>query len=340
MPKEPGKIRSEYLFAALMCIVVALCLTVVIVTNSCSADDQSGQNDSESGTSSDAVLSGQTESTGSDADVSGGTQSDAVSAPSLPADVENVTLNSPAKATEGLLVPLPTSSSASAGGQLQNIYSWNASKYANEGEHPYTYSGTKLELREDALTAFNAMTTAFRETQGKTNLLVNRAYLASPGADAKAAEKNLASGCAVELGLYPADPDGDSIGSGKFLWLADNCTNYGYILRYPAEKSAATHESGNAGLYRYVGFEHAAYMGANHLCLEEYLEAVRTYSSASPLRVSYKDVNGLDKTCAVYFVPATGGEATQLPILSGEQVTGYTYSGNGSDGFVVTCYLS
>ena len=184
------------------------------------------------------------------------------------------------------------------------------------------------------------MTTAFRETQGKTNLLVSRSYLSSPGTDAKAAEKNLASGCAVELGLYPADPDGDTLGSGKFLWLADNCANYGYILRYPAEKSAATHESGNAGLYRYVGFEHAAYMGANHLCLEEYLEAVRTYSSSSPLTIAYKDVNGLEKTCAVYFVPATGGEAAQLPVLSGERVTGYTYSGNGSDGFVVTCFLS
>ena len=337
MPKEPGKIRSEYLFAALMCIVVALCLTVVIVTNSCSVDDEGG-NDSESGTSSDAALSGQTESTGSDADVSD--VSDAVSGPGIPTDVRNVTLDAPAKATEGLLVPLPGSSSDAVGGKLQNIYAWNASKYANEGEHPYSYSGTKLELREDALTALNAMTTAFRETQGKTNLLVSRSYLSSPGADAKAAEKNLASGCAVELGLYPADPDGDTLGSGKFLWLADNCANYGYILRYPAEKSAATHESGNAGLYRYVGFEHAAYMGANHLCLEEYLEAVRTYSSSSPLLIAYKDVNGLEKTCAVYFVPATGGEAAQLPILSGERVTGYTYSGNGSDGFVVTCFLS
>ncbi len=339
MPKEPGKIRSEYLFAALMCIVVALCLTVVIVTNSCSVDDEGG-NDSGSETSSDASLSGQTESTGSDANVSDGTQSGDMSGSSLPTDVTNVTLDSPAKATEGLLVPLPGSSSDAYGGKLQNIYAWNASKYANEDEHPYSYSGTKLELREDALTALNAMTTAFRETQGKTNLLISRAYLSSLGADAKAAEQNLASGCAVELGLYPADPDGDNLGSGKFLWLADNCTNYGYILRYPAEKSAATHESGDAGLYRYVGFEHAAYMGANHLCLEEYLEVVRTYSSASPLRVAYKDVNGLEKTCAVYFVPATGGEATQLPILSGEQVTGYTYSGNGSDGFVVTCFLS
>lgn len=336
MPKEPGKIRSEYLFAALMCIVVALCLTVVIVTNSCSADEEGG-NDSGSETSSDTTLSGQTESTGSDADVSD--VSDVVSGPGIPTDVKNVTLDSPAKATEGLLVPLPGSSSDAFGGKLQNIYAWNASKYANEGEHPYAYSGTKLELREDALTALNAMTTAFRETQGKTNLIVSRSYLSSLGTDAKAAEKNLASGCAVELGLYPADPDGDNLGSGKFLWLADNCTNYGYILRYPAEKSAAIHESGDAGLYRYVGFEHAAYMGTNHLCLEEYLETVRTYSSSSPLRVAYKDVNGLEKTCAVYFVPATGGEATQLPILSGDQVTGYTYSGNGSDGFVVTCFL-
>ncbi len=340
MPKEPGKIRSEYLFAALMCIVVAICLTILIVTNSCSSDE----NGSEGETSSDAASSGQSDSTGSDANVSDGvsdgTSSDAASGSAFPADVKNVTLDAPAKVTEGLLVPLPGSTPGSAGGSLQNIYSWNAEKYASEADHPYAYSGVGLELRTDALAALNAMTVAFRETRGTTNLVVSRAYVDALGADVKAAEQNLASGCAVELSIYPDDPDGDTLGSGKFLWLADNCTDYGYILRYPAEKSAATHESGNASLYRYVGFEHAAYMGANHLCLEEYLEVVRTYSSSSPLDITYKDVNGLEQTCAVYFVPATGGEAAQLPVLSGSEVTGYTYSGNGSDGFIVTCFLS
>ena len=38
MPKDNGKVRSEYLLAALMCIAVAFFLTILIVSNSCSVD--------------------------------------------------------------------------------------------------------------------------------------------------------------------------------------------------------------------------------------------------------------------------------------------------------------
>ncbi|MBQ1254468.1 MAG: hypothetical protein IIX91_01650 [Clostridia bacterium] len=139
--------------------------------------------------------------------------------------------------------------------------------------------------------------------------------------------------------LYPADKDGDNIGTGKFLWLVDNCNRFGFILRYPSLKSSVTQVSGygSGRVYRYVGYEHAAYMAKYHLCLEEYLDAVRPYTAEAPLAVEYTDASGDARKCWVYYVPAGEGETTSITIRGGED-TVYSVSGNGSDGFIVTCY--
>lgn len=55
-------------------------------------------------------------------------------------------------------------------------------------------------------------------------------------------------------------------------WLMEHCWDYGFILRYPNEKSAVTGIIYEPWHYRYVGLELAAEMRANGLCLEEYLE--------------------------------------------------------------------
>lgn len=335
MPKENGKIRSEYLLAALMCIAVAFFLTILIVSNSCSVD--SPEEDSSSvATSSDS--SGASES--SEESVS--------SAQPKPVKVDQVPLASPASVAEGVLVPTPdpeaiaSAGSNILGGSLTNIYSFNARQYTTEAEHPYGYSGVGLELREDALKALNAMVTAFHTTKGvKTHLIVEKANVKTVSSgDQQAVEENLAGGCSVLLSVYPVDPDGDYLGSGKYLWLADNCTNYGYILRYPAEKSDSTHQNGNTRLFRYVGYEHAAYMGLYHLSLEEYLDTLRTYTSVdAPLEITYTDAGGNERTCEVYYVSAPGGQVSELPIRGGEG-TEFTYTGNGSDGIIVTCYTN
>lgn len=54
-------------------------------------------------------------------------------------------------------------------------------------------------------------------------------------------------------------------------WLMEHCWEYGFILRYPAGKSALTGISYEPWHYRYVGLEAAREMAARALCLEEYL---------------------------------------------------------------------
>ena len=55
-------------------------------------------------------------------------------------------------------------------------------------------------------------------------------------------------------------------------WLMANCTNYGFILRFPDGKSDITGIIYEPWHYRYVGKEMAAKITESGLCLEEYLE--------------------------------------------------------------------
>lgn len=54
-------------------------------------------------------------------------------------------------------------------------------------------------------------------------------------------------------------------------WLADHAQDYGFILRYPADKTAITHTAYESWHYRYVGVTVAQEITAQELCLEEYL---------------------------------------------------------------------
>ena len=54
-------------------------------------------------------------------------------------------------------------------------------------------------------------------------------------------------------------------------WIAENCHKYGFIIRYPADKTALTGINFEPWHLRYVGIAHAEYMKANNLCLEEYI---------------------------------------------------------------------
>lgn len=55
-------------------------------------------------------------------------------------------------------------------------------------------------------------------------------------------------------------------------WLMEHCAEYGYILRYPTDKSYLTGVNYEPWHYRYVGAEAAREIMSQGLCLEEYLE--------------------------------------------------------------------
>ena len=57
-----------------------------------------------------------------------------------------------------------------------------------------------------------------------------------------------------------------------FQWMVAHCAEYGFILRYPADKQEITGVMYEPWHFRYVGEEAAAYIMEHGLCLEEFLE--------------------------------------------------------------------
>ena len=70
--------------------------------------------------------------------------------------------------------------------------------------------------------------------------------------------------------------DGVTSGSGfastkQYNWLIKNCVNYGFVLRYPEDKTAFTGMQYDPCRFRYVGEDNALQMRKFSMCLEEYV---------------------------------------------------------------------
>lgn len=76
------------------------------------------------------------------------------------------------------------------------------------------------------------------------------------------------------------DGSGNFGSSDAFQWLKENCAEYGFILRYPVDKTEITGYNYEAWHYRYVGVEVAREITNNNLTLEEYLGLVYTVNKS------------------------------------------------------------
>ncbi len=66
----------------------------------------------------------------------------------------------------------------------------------------------------------------------------------------------------------------NSFGYEVYDWLDQNAYKYGFIKRYPEDKTEITGIINEPWHYRYVGYDAALEMTERSLCLEEYLEAI------------------------------------------------------------------
>lgn len=85
------------------------------------------------------------------------------------------------------------------------------------------------------------------------------------------------TGLCCDITDYYHELKDDSLeNTDTFRWLNDHCAEYGFILRYPKDKSGGA-DTVTGCIYepwhfRYVGTEAAQYIKANNLCLEEFWE--------------------------------------------------------------------
>ena len=70
-----------------------------------------------------------------------------------------------------------------------------------------------------------------------------------------------------------------------YFWLQENSYRYGFIFRYPRNKTDITGVAEEVWHYRYVGVEAATEMYEKGLCLEEYLAEKQEAKDGSRLRV-------------------------------------------------------
>ena len=145
-------------------------------------------------------------------------------------------------------------------------------------------------------------------------------YLALPG------HSEHHTGLALDLDTYfpETNESGGFSGTGEYQWAADHAWEYGFVLRYPQDKTALTGIGYESWHYRYVGLPHSYLMASGGLCLEEYTELLRHY----PVDGAHLTAECLGVSYELYFCPA--GRLI-VPIDRA-----YTVSGNNVDGYVVT----
>lgn len=86
-------------------------------------------------------------------------------------------------------------------------------------------------------------------------------------------EHNL--GLAADIvSLYNQMLDESQSSTPEFIWLKENCQNYGFILRYPKDKEDITGVMHEPWHFRYVGEDVAKEIKDKGICLEEYIQEI------------------------------------------------------------------
>jgi zinc D-Ala-D-Ala carboxypeptidase len=106
-------------------------------------------------------------------------------------------------------------------------------------------------------------------------------------------------------------------------WIEENAWEYGFILRYPKDKTEVTGIQYEPWHIRYVGLPHSAIMEEKGFVLEEYLQYLQEERS---ITASYEG-----KTYTITYYPAS--EAAQITIPEGAE---YEISGDNIDGIIIT----
>ncbi len=231
----------------------------------------------------------------------------------------------------------------------------------------YQVSNTNIALTDEALTSMNAMADAFYAETGSSEMIIVSGYrnvedqrriyndrVASQGEELAAlyvatpTYSEHHTGLAMDLSFYTADGKSVAVEEYEYgSWIDEHCAEFGFVLRYPSDKIDITKIGYESWHYRYVGIPHAAIMTSRNLCLEEYIDEIKQYTTdTSFLWVqsdgSFASVSpdaAPNEGYLIYYVPKSAGGDTEIQIPRGNRFQNYSISGNNVDGFIVTIFL-
>lgn len=203
----------------------------------------------------------------------------------------------------------------------------------------YGVSDLVVCLDEEVIEHLNELMEDFAENQYNTDIVVIGGYRSSEDQSQRYNEgisgvmsgfSDYHTGRSFDMGVFPQDGSGSGYYSptGIYAWIDEHAADYGFVVRYPEGKEVYTNERARTQTYRYVGVPHSTYMKQNNLCLEEYIEKLKSYTINKPLEIS--SGTSLYK---VYYVEADDGTETDVGIPLGSD---YEVSGNNQDGFIVS----
>ncbi|MCU1806423.1 VanY-A/VanY-F/VanY-M family D-Ala-D-Ala carboxypeptidase [Cytobacillus firmus] len=201
----------------------------------------------------------------------------------------------------------------------------------NELTRGYGVLNSEIYLSEDVAREFSEMIAA-AEKEGVRNFSITSGFRGfeeqsvlyqEMGSDyalpAGYSEHNL--GLSLDVGskqMKMADaPEGK--------WIEENAWKYGFILRYPKDKTDITGIQYEPWHLRYVGLPHSAIMKEKNFVLEEYLDYLKEEKQISV------SMNGEKYTITYYPIPQT--KTINIPDDSY-----YEISGNNMDGVFLTVY--
>ena len=146
-----------------------------------------------------------------------------------------------------------------------------------------------MMINSVVLDNMNVFFDAFKEAKGKTSILISSSYR-SKNDQQKIYDDSVKETGKKSTAYYVAVPgfsehqtgycfdtaainkDNEMVvldGEGDFSWLSENCNDYGFILRYPNDKTNITGIGYESWHFRYVGKAHSLFMTKHNLCLEE-----------------------------------------------------------------------
>ncbi len=151
-------------------------------------------------------------------------------------------------------------------------------------------------LREECAQALCEMNAAMREVQGFRTMYLKSAYRSwskqntmyknrlkkNNGKDdvwvsmAGASDHQTGLGCdVVPSNWTDRGMNEKMMKEPECQWMAEHCQEYGFIIRYPADKKEFTEINTEPWHLRYVGIPAATYIMENGLCLEEFHEQLQ-----------------------------------------------------------------
>ena len=111
-------------------------------------------------------------------------------------------------------------------------------------------------------------------------------------------------GLAIDINI----PGTSFAGTKQCKWLHEHCWEYGFIVRYTADKKKITGYDAEAWHIRYVGVDHAMRIRELGLCLEEYLDGIAGGTIEPPEKIPAGEDGGTEQGEEA----AGGGETEEI----------------------------